>query len=120
MYDFQKAHQVHSGKIKGFFRKHEKKYREFVNSQPKDVLCKLWCELNRYQWNDKILGPFKGDLAARTLMAVIDDKVGHYEILRYANVVYDNRMTAEEFLRWSVVQCFDRMEREHNPLYYKD
>ena len=118
MYDFRKEPSVHGNNVKGFYRKHEKKFRKFLRDQSKETLCRLWCELSDWQWNEEILGPFKGDLAAGTLMAAIDDKIGHYELLRYANVVYHKRMTEEEYFRWVVKYCYDCIERPNNPLYW--
>lgn len=117
MYDFSKEPSVYSRKVKVFYKKYEDEFIKFINSHSKEVLCQLWCELCQWQWNEDVLGPFRSRLAVDTLMAAIDDKFGHYEILRYANVVYSKRMTDEEYFRWVVKNCFDAMERENNPLY---
>lgn len=117
MYDYRKEPSIHSSKIRGFYQKHRDKFSKFVYNQPKEVLCKLWRDLNAWQWDEEILGPFKGRLAADTLMAVIDDRVGHYEILRYVNVVYAKQMTEDEYFKWTVKRCFDEIERSKNPLY---
>lgn len=118
MYDFSNEPHAPYSKVKGFYRKHEKKFRKFLCDQSKETLCRLWCELADWQWNTEILGSFKGDLGASALMEAIDDKVGHYELLRYANVVHNKTMTEEEFFRWAVKHCFDVLYRPNNSLYW--
>lgn len=118
MYDFTNEPSADYSKVKRFYRKHKDKFSKFVYGQPKEVLCKLWCELCGRQWNEELLGRFKGTLAAYTLMAAIEDRVGKYEILHYANVIYEKRMTEDEYFRWAVKRCFNIIEKSCNPLYW--
>ena len=116
MYDFSR-HHINYCKLKKYYLTHQKEIGEIIKKFTKDELCKIHCQLNCSQWDETVLGNFRGERFAAALMFAIDDKVGHYEILRYCNVVFYKRMTEDDFFKWAVRFCFDAMYRSNCPLY---
>lgn len=109
-----------------YYNAHVNDFYSFMDRYDKETLCRIYYELNGYQWDDKALGKFRGDAFATALFFAIEAKIGKYELGKYYHLVLHKGDTSEfehfckteeEYDKYCLIRMVNEQGKKENPIY---
>ena len=107
-----------------YYNSHTEEFYSLIKKYDKETLCRVYFDLNSHEWDENILGKFKGYIFATALFFAIQRSVGKYELDKYWHLVVHKDDTSgkfckteEEYDRYCFIELVNENGRRGNPIY---